>query len=306
MFDIVTVGHFAIDLIIPPGEAKPKRRLGGPPTYVSLSASRLGSSVSVVSKVGGDFPARYVEWLKKRGVDLSGLKICEGYRTTSFLLKYYLNGSRDMFLRGRAPPISVEDLPQSLEAKSIHISPIAGEVSSDLIMAVSSITPTISLDPQGLLRHFDSDGRVSLQKTNSLDFLRYIRIFKSSEKEIKILTGIGDVIRALRKVRAYGVDVAIATMGERGALISFKDKVFSAPAAKPKVTADPTGAGDAFIGAFLSEYVNDEDPLWCACVGAAAASFLVEKVGPRGFRGRKDVYRRAAEVYDKALILKHE
>lgn len=305
MFDIVTVGHFAIDLILPPGEVKPRIRLGGPPTYVSLSASKLGSRVSVISRVGGDFPARYVEWLKKRGVDLSGLKICEGSRTTSFLIKYYRDGSRDMFLKGRAPSISVEDLPRSLEAKSIHISPIAGEVSADLIRVSSGITPTVSLDPQGLLRRFDSDGRMSLRRVDSPDFLRYIKVFKSSEREMKVFTGISDIIGALRKVRAYGVDVAIATMGDRGSLISFDDKVFSVPAAKSRVIMDPTGAGDAFIGAFLSEYVNGEDPLWCACVGAAAASFLIERIGPKGFKGRKDVYRRALEIYSKALILNH-
>lgn len=305
MFDLVTIGHFAIDLIVPLDETKPRRRLGGPPTYVSLSAAKLGSSVSVVSKVGVDFPVKYVEWLKRRGVDLSGLKICGDSRTTSFLIKYYPDGSRDMFLKGRAPPILVGDLPQSLKAKAIHISPIAGEISADLIVASSSITPIVSLDPQGLLRHFDSSGRVSLRGLDSLNFLSHVKIFKSSEREIKVLTGTDDVIKALRKVRACGVEVAITTMGDRGALISFNDKIFSMPAAKSKVIVDPTGAGDAFIGAFLSEHIVGEDPLWCACVGAAAASFLIEKIGPRGFRGRRDVYRRAMEVYDKALILSH-
>ncbi|MEM3715915.1 MAG: PfkB family carbohydrate kinase [Candidatus Bathyarchaeia archaeon] len=303
MFDLVTIGHFAIDLIVPSGEVKPRRRLGGPPTYVSLSASKLGLSVSVVSRVGGDFPAKYVEWLRKRGVDLSGLKICGDSKTTSFLIKYYPDGSREMFLKGRAPPILVEDLPQSLKAKAIHISPIAGEISADLIVVSSNIASIVSLDPQGLLRHFDSDGRVSLRGVNSLGFLSHVKIFKSSEREIKVLTRVDDVIRALRRVRAHGVEVAIATMGDKGALISFGDKIFSMPAARPKAIMDPTGAGDAFIGAFLSEYIDGEDPLWCASVGAAAASFLIEKVGPRGFRGRRDVYRRAMEVYDKALIL---
>jgi len=303
MFDIVVVGHFAIDLIIPLNETKPRRRLGGPPTYVSLSAIKLGSSVSVISKVGGDFPEKYILWLRRKSVDLSGLKINETSETTSFLIKYYPSGWREMILKSRAPPIFIEDLPPSLETKAIHISPIANEVSTDLIKEACSIAPIVALDPQGLLRCFDSDGRMRLHKIDSLDFLRNVKVFKSSEREIKVLTGKDNVLEALGKVRYYGVDVAIATMGERGAIISYNNRIFSVPAAKPKAVLDPTGAGDAFIGAFLTEYIRGESPLWCACMGAAASSFLIEKIGPRGFGGRREIYGRATEVYEKALII---
>ncbi|MEM2342342.1 MAG: carbohydrate kinase family protein [Candidatus Bathyarchaeia archaeon] len=303
MFDIITVGHFAIDFIIPLGEAKPKKRVGGPPIYVSLSAKKLGSSVSVISKVGGDFPTKYIVWLRKQDIDLSGLKICESSKTTSFLIIYRPDGERDMFLRGKAPPILIEDLPPSLRAKVLHISPIVGEFSMDLIMEAHNLAPLVSLDPQGLLRYFNDRGEVSLHRIDSIDFLRYVEIFKSSESEIKVLTGKESAVEALRKIRERGVKIAIATMGWRGVLISFNNKIFSVPAAKPRAIIDPTGAGDAFIGAFLSEYIRGENPLWCACVGTAASSFLIEKVGPRGFRGKRDVYRRAGEVYEKSLII---
>jgi len=303
MFDMVVVGHFAIDLIIPLNGTKPRRRLGGPPTYVSLSAIKLDSSVSVISKVGGDFPEKYIFWLRRKGVDLSGLKIDETSKTTSFLIRYYPNGGREMILKSRAPSIFIEDLLSSPEAKAIHISPIANEVSTDLIREACSIAPIVALDPQGLLRCFNNDGRMRLHKIGSLDFLMNVEVLKSSEREIKVLTGRDNVLEALRKVRDYGVDVAIATMGERGAIISYNNKIFSVPAAKPKAVLDPTGAGDAFIGAFLAEYIRGENPLWCACMGTAASSFLIEKIGPKGFGNRKEVYKRAMEVYDKALII---
>lgn len=303
MFDIVTIGHFAIDFIKPLSETRLRKRVGGPPTYVSLSAKKLGSLVSVISKVGEDFPARYIIWLKRQGVDLSGLKICKFSRTTSFVIEYRSDGGRDMFLRNKAPPIQIEDLPSSLEAKAIHISPIIGEVSVDLIREASNLTSTLTLDPQGLLRHFDDKGRVSLHRVENLNFLRHIKIFKSSEREIKVLAGRENTIEALKKVREYGVEIAIATMGDKGVLLSFNNKIFSVPAAKPKIVVDPTGAGDAFIGAFLAEYIRGENPLWCACAGVAASSFLIEKVGPRGFRSKRDVHRRAMEVYEKALTV---
>jgi hypothetical protein len=70
MFDLVTVGHFAIDLITSPKITKPKQTLGGSPTYVSLAARKLDTKVSVISKVGEDFSDRYIAWLKANGVDL--------------------------------------------------------------------------------------------------------------------------------------------------------------------------------------------------------------------------------------------
>lgn len=299
MFDLITIGHFAIDLIVLPEEEKPRRRLGGPPTYTSLAARKLGSSVSVISKVGGDFPSRYINWLKRRGVDISGLKIVKGSRTTSFLIKYHPNGERDMILKSRAPPIRIEDLPESSRAKAVHISPIANEITTDLIAKADSIASIVSLDPQGLLRRFDRDGWMSLQGIEDLDFLKHVQVFKSSDEEIKILTGKSDIMGAIRKIRNYNVEVTMITMGKRGTIISFDNKLFKIPIAKSEIVLDPTGAGDVFIGAFLAEYIKDEDPLWCACLGTAAASLIIEKIGPSGFRNEKRVYMRARQVYEK-------
>ena len=299
MFDLITIGHFAIDFIVLPGERKPRKRLGGPPTYTSLAARRLGLSVSVISKVGGDFPSRYIEWLRRRGVDLSGLKVDKDAQTTSFLIKYHPADERDMILKSRAPPILIEDLLDSLKAKAVHISPIANEIAIDLIAEAKRLAPIISLDPQGLLRCFDEDGKMSLRGIKDLDFLRYVEVFKSSKEEVRVLTGEHDVAEAIKKIRGYGVKIVMATMGKEGTLISFDNEFFRIPIAESKIVADSTGAGDVFIGAFLAGYVKNEDPLWCACLGAAASSFVIEKIGPNGFKGMKKVYRRAKQIYEK-------
>ncbi|MEM1586930.1 MAG: PfkB family carbohydrate kinase [Candidatus Bathyarchaeia archaeon] len=297
MFDLITIGHFSIDFILLPGETKPRRRPGGPPTYTSISARKIGATVSVVSKVGRDFPEAYLKWLRRQGVDLSHLRIDESSKTTSFLIRYYLDKEREMILRSRAPPIYAEDI-KELEARAIHISPIANEVPITLIKKAANITLTLSLDPQGLLRRFNSEGKVSLHGIDDLSFLKYIEVFKASEMELKTLTGSRDTLKALRMVRGLGVKVAIATIGGGGAFISFNDRIFYIPAAQSKKFVDPTGAGDSFIGGFLAEYIKGEDVLWCASVGSSAASYVVEGVGPKGFKGRKKIYERSRKVYE--------
>ena len=78
MFDIVTIGHFAIDYIVSSKIGQSKPTLGGPPTYTSLAARKLGAKVSAVSKIGDDFPVSYVKYLENRNIDLSGLKKIAG------------------------------------------------------------------------------------------------------------------------------------------------------------------------------------------------------------------------------------
>ena len=80
-----------------------------------------------------------------------------------------------------------------------------------------------------------------------------------------------------------------------------KEAFTTSPPGKPRAIQDPTGAGDAFIGAFLAEYIQGKDPIWCSCVGCAASSFVIEGVGPTMFGEKKETYMRATEIYEKEL-----
>src|SRR4030042_4371402 len=57
--DLVVIGHFSIDTIHLPSRTGPLVILGGSVAYSSLVTRRLGGSVAVISKVGGDFPEAY-------------------------------------------------------------------------------------------------------------------------------------------------------------------------------------------------------------------------------------------------------
>ncbi|MEM1565388.1 MAG: PfkB family carbohydrate kinase, partial [Candidatus Bathyarchaeia archaeon] len=61
------------------------------------------------------------------------------------------------------------------------------------------------------------------------------------------------------------------------------------------------GAGDAFMGGFLAEYVRGKEALWCACVGSAAASTVIEGVGPTLVGCGSEILRRAELLYEKGI-----
>jgi len=298
MFDLVTVGHFALDLISSPKITTPKPSLGGPPAYVSVAARKLGAKVSVISKVGEDFSSRYIAWLNANGVDLSGLKMIKGASTTRFVLKY-THWRRQIQLKSRAPPILPEDIPNSLQAKVVHIAPVVDEISRNLVYKLRTLTNVLSLDPQGFVREFDAAGNMHLKRWHDQQALRQIDLYKSSSNEIKRVTGLADLQMAMEKIHDYGAKIVIATEGMKGSKLFFEGKIYDIPACKPKRVLDPTGAGDIFIGAFLAEYAKGKDPIWCACIGSASASFVVEGIGCEAFGDEEDIYARASKIYGK-------
>ena len=207
-------------------------------------------------------------------------------------------GERQLILRARAPPIELTDIPESLSAEAIHVSPIAGEVSCEVMERLKRHSRLLSLDPQGFIRRFDEDGKVYLEKFSNQKILSKVDIFKASQGELEAATGELDILRAVRRIHGFGVNVVIVTRGKQSTILSLAGKVYRIPTAKSKVVVDTTGAGDVFIGAFLAEYIKSEDPIWCSCVGSASASYVIEEVGPYGFRSKSEVYERAAKIYE--------
>ncbi len=300
--DVAVVGHFAIDSIILPSRKSPFTVLGGSVTYSSLAAKRLGGAVSVISKVGGDFPEAYLWWLREEGIDVSGVTKLAGEATTRFELEYSKDLSeRTLRLKSKAPPIYLSDLPDSLRAKAIHIAPIAGEISYEVVEHLKACTEVLSLDPQGLLRSFDEGGSVTSSAQVDKRLLSLVNVYKSSLDEIYTITGKNDLNSAIKAVHDLGVETVIVTMGAKGAVLSVEDTLYQVPACQSMAVVDPTGAGDAFMGGFLMEHVRQKDSLWCACVGSAAASLVVEAIGPTFFGEKEEIYRRARVIYEERL-----
>jgi sugar/nucleoside kinase (ribokinase family) len=302
VFDIVSVGHLSIDSIFLPDRNLPFVVLGGSSAYVSFAARRLEARVCVVSKVGNDFPEAYRWWLEQEGIDLTGLSKVESAQTTRFELEYNSDLSdRVLRLKSRAPLIGVDDLPSSLKAKAIHIAPIAGEIPYEVAEKLRSCAEVLSLDPQGLIRNFGDDGSVALGSLADKRILGLVDIFKSSMKEIEAVTGLPDLSSAVKAIHDQGVKIVIVTLGAQGVAVSVENATHNVPAYKSDKVVDPTGAGDAFIGGFLSEYVQGEDLPWCSCVGTAVASLVVQAVGPTFFGDKTQIYQRARELYEKEI-----
>ena len=301
-FDVAVVGHFAIDTIRLPSRSAPFAVLGGSVTYVSFVTKRLDGTVSIISKVGGDFPEAYMWLLREEGINLSGVVKLKKGGTTRFDLEYSKDlSNRKLKLESKAAPIKLSNLPKHLQAKAVHVAPIAGEVSYEVVKRLKGCAEFLSLDPQGLLRRFGKTGKVTSRASVDKRLFSLINVYKSSLEEITALTGKSDINAAINAIHDFGVKTVIVTLGAKGAVLSVEKTVYNIPPCSSRVLVDPTGAGDAFIGGFLTEYIRQKDALWCACVGSAAASLVIEGIGPTFFGEKEEIYQRARSVYEKEI-----
>ncbi len=298
--DVAVVGHFSIDTIILPSRTAPFVVVGGAAAYTSLAAKCIDATVSVISKVGGNFPQAYLWWLSQEGIDLSAVKKLADEPTTSFELTYSKDLSeRTLKLKSKGPALSPDDVPKDFQTKAVHLAPIANEIPYELVEELKHRADVLSLDPQGLLRSFDGAGNVSDNQIVDPRIFGLINIYKSSQSELYALTGETELKPAIRAIHDIGVETVIVTMGAKGSLVSVEGAQYKIGACPSLVLVDPTGAGDVFIGGFLTEYIRQKEILWCACVGSAAASFVVEGIGPTFLGSKEQIYRRATDLFEK-------
>ena len=254
--------------------------------------------VAVISKVGSDFPTDFKHYLTDNGVDLSGLITAPNSKTTKFILSYQ-NDKRKLRLKAQAPSILPEDIPEHLHAKATHVAPIANEIKYSTINTLQSRTGIISIDIQGFIRRFRSNGDMILGNIHNTEFLIGVEVLKASQEELKAATGTEDLGKSTRQIRKKGVKIVIVTKGIEGSNMYLQKRSYKIPSFRTNPIKDRTGAGDVYMGSFLAEYIRDRDPVWCASVGSSAASFIIQETGPRGLPEKEKIYERAEDLFQK-------
>ncbi len=307
---IFFAGHFAVDTVIRHNqEFSPS--LGGSVAYCSLSLQKYANDVdiAIISNLGMvNFDDKLLEEFGNgSGIDISGIKKFQK-RNTNFVLDY-TNHSRSLTLRSKSPNLKFKDIPKShIEhpPDALVFVPLCNEISLQYIRKAIRAFPNayFGVDLQGFIRSFDTKGKVQLIREKRLlkKMDRIIRligerlILKGSEEEMKFLTGLKDLNEIMNYFRKYK-GLFIMTLGEKGSLIvKGNNDVIKIPAFKADKVEDETGAGDVYFAIFLYEFLNS-DKSWEAIkkagmLASVAASFEVERKGPRGFKPRELVLER--------------
>ena len=101
--------------------------------------------------------------------------------------------------------------------------------------------------------------------------LRHVNVASLGAED---LVGQGDLLDRL----VSNIPIVACTQGRDGADIYVDGRV-TRVGVYPAAEVDPTGAGDTFAAGFIYGLACGKDPVHAACLGAAAASIVVEGVG---------------------------
>jgi len=270
---IVVVGSVAFDNVETPF-GKVNDVIGGSATFFSVAASFF-APVAVVAVVGHDFPKRELEFLRRRGIDISGVEIADGptFRWTG---RYH----EDMNLRDTLDlQLNVfadfkPKLPESYRAAEICF---LSNIHPSLQKGVLDQLRAPQLVGADTMTHWIQDTPDELR-----DLLRRAEVLTVNDEEARLLSGERNIVLAARKILAMGPKSLLIKRGEYGVLHFSADSVFAVPAFPLEQVFDPTGAGDAFAGGFIGALAKSADfsakSVRRAIVyGSVMASFVVEK-----------------------------
>ncbi|HYB67454.1 MAG TPA: PfkB family carbohydrate kinase [Candidatus Acidoferrales bacterium] len=303
MFDLVGIGNPVYDSIVTPLSKTKGRVLSGCSTNACLASKRLGSHrVGLVGSVGPDYATRFRDDMRRYGIEA---KVdATSKETGGFHLVYDSRGDRTLDVLGVARSITKDNFsPEFLQSRFTLIGPILGEVDLPLIQFLRSSTSSrLFLDPQGLVRSIGSDKRV-IHECDVEEFRRIANLVdfvKPNEHESETITQEVDPLLALRRLSQMGARVPIITLAERGSLLLDGDRLHRIPA-YPTEALDPTGAGDVYAGSFITELQRCGDLVEAALFASAAASIMVEQVGPDFRLVRKEVDERKEAIRDRLI-----
>jgi hypothetical protein len=254
--DYLVIGHVAHDLT-PEGP-----RLGGTVAYSALTAQALGLHVGVVTASG---PETSLEPLN--GIPVVAL---ESSKSTTFENIYTEHG-RVQYLRAQAPRINFMNVPEVWRRTSIiHLGPIANEM--DDILPEGFFPDLLGLTPQGWMRQWDSEARVSRTEWINADsaLVRAGAVVISRED----VNGNDELIEHM----AHQTRILAVTEDAAGAVLYWNGdrRRFRAPKVKE---VDATGAGDVFAAAFFVRLFSTHDPWEAARFATLIASRSVTRAG---------------------------
>lgn len=296
-YDLVAIGNPVYDLISTPRMTSDHRILSGCSTNACLAAKRLGMQrVMLVGNVGSDFRQRFESEMNQYGIE--AINTGSGGKTTGFSLKYDEKGDRTLTVIADAGKIPLKDVwSECSDTRYLLFGPVLSEIETELaIDLIESSNAPIFLDPQGLLRRLGKDNQVEhfCDKGIFREVVASVDFIKPNELEAEVATGLRDPLAAARELLKWGAKFAIVTLGEKGSVACDGQRCLSIPA-YGTMAMDPTGAGDVYAGAFLAEYSRTNE-LGASCLYAsAAASIMVESLGP-DFPVTDESVRRRVEV----------
>jgi len=252
---------------------------GGDASNAAIAAARQGARSGIFTAVGDDaFGRRFLSLWDAEGVDRSTVIQRPGGRTGVYFISYGTAGHEFSYARAgsAASLVTPEDIPQAqiAAAKVLHVTGISQGISASCADAVfaairhaKACGTTVSYDTNLRLRLWPLDrARATIHAALALS-----DIARPGLDDARQLTGLDRPEDICAAYLGLGCSIVALTMGKAGTMVAVNGRLEVIPA-RPVEAVDATGAGDAFGGAFLAEWLRVGDPFVAAAYANAAAA----------------------------------
>jgi 2-dehydro-3-deoxygluconokinase len=268
---------------------------GGDVSNCAITAARLGAKTGLVTRLGTDsFGSAILAMLRDEGIDTSQIARDDDAPTGIYFVTHDASGHHFEYRRSgsAASLLDASAIPGDYirDAQLLHVSGISQAISS---AAAHGVQHAVELARDaGRLVSYDTNLRLKLW---SLKQARSVMHATIASCDI-LLPGLDDAIALTGKqnpdaIVDYYLDLGPAvvalTLGDAGALVATSDERHRVPAI-PADVVDATGAGDAFDGAFLTEYLASGDVLRAATFANAACALAVQGYGATAANPRRE------------------
>lgn len=278
MSKLLAVGTVAFDAIETPF-GKTDKILGGSGAYIGLSASQFGVETGVVSVVGGDFPASYLEMMNARGVNTDGVEVVEDGKTFFWSGKYHndMNSRDTLITELNVLETFTPVVPAYFkDAAIVMLGNLHPLTQASVLDQMTERPKLVVLDTM----NFWMD--IALEDLHTV--LKRVDVITINDEEARQLSGEYSLVNAAKKIHSMGPKYVVIKKGEHGALLFHEEKMFYAPALPLAEVFDPTGAGDTFAGGFCGYLAKTADISFenmknAIIFGSNLASFCVEQFG---------------------------
>jgi ribokinase len=287
MGQVTVVGSFMYDLVatVP---RRPKTGetlvgntfgmfLGGKGANQAIAASRAGSKVTMVGRLGNDsFGKQFLEKFSREGIN------------TDFVTQDDENGT------GVAMPLidasgdnSIVIIPQANMALTVENINQAQSTIADADVLVMQCEVPMDANQRAAEIAKQNDTLVILNPAPAQlipdQILKLVDIIIPNEIETETLTGLptkteNEVLVAGRNLLSKGVETVILTLGDRGSLLLNEDGEKLIPAFDVSVV-DTTAAGDSFCGVLAASLANGISINLSVEIANAAGALAVTKLG---------------------------
>jgi sugar/nucleoside kinase (ribokinase family) len=277
MSQLVCIGHLNVEDTKYPDRPLVRKAAGGAALYSAVAARMWGIEVSIISRIGEDYPVQYLRALRNGGIRIDSIVQIPG-QTMAGYTSYDRLGNRKYSMytpvdrRLELTPIPQDWNATIIQVDGVHIATMPPNIQSQWLEYLRPNSGFISLDTDISF--------VQNERDNLINLLEKVDAFFPNWQEAQAFAPGLSIDEIAANLLTLGPKIVVIKCGSNGA------RVYNKNAQKPIIVSaaisqvvDVTGAGDSYAGGFIAGYLLNRNIDQAALMGVVSAAVAIEDYG---------------------------